>query len=144
MRKISSEWQLKKNWFTELQLNIGLHEGQEWLGAFRSDQHVELIVLGDTINHAARLSDFAKHGSIWATKNLISRLSVTERKHIDFGVLRLSAENGDRFVESSYAQINSLVEITSPKYEKLRDIAQLAVAEIRSVQTASTTAKQHH
>jgi hypothetical protein len=32
MRKISAEWQLKKNWFTELQLNIGLHEGQEWLG----------------------------------------------------------------------------------------------------------------
>ena len=144
MAKINLEWKLRKNWLTELKLNIGLHEGQEWLGAFRSDQHVELIVLGDTINHAARLSDFAKHGSIWATKNLISRLSVTERKHIDFGVLRLSAENGDRFVESSYAQINSLVEMTSPKYEKLRDIAQLAVAEIRSVQTTPSPARLHH
>ncbi len=144
MSKINAEWKLRKNWLTELKLNIGLHEGQEWLGAFRSDQHVELIVLGDTINHAARLSDFAKHGTIWATKNLISRLSVAERKHINFGVLRLSTESGDRFVESSYAQINSLVELSDPKNEKLRDIAQLAVAEIKNVQTTSTIPAQLH
>jgi hypothetical protein len=100
---------LRKNWLTELKLNIGLHEGQEWVGAFQSDHHIEFMVLGDTINFAARLSDFAKNGSVWATKNLISRLSAQERKSIEFGVLRRSHESGDRFVESSYAQIDSLV-----------------------------------
>jgi adenylate cyclase len=34
MRKISKKWQLRKNWLNELYLNIGLHEGQEWLGTF--------------------------------------------------------------------------------------------------------------
>lgn len=137
MAKIHVEWQLRKNWLTELKLNIGLHEGQEWLGAFRSDHHVEFMVLGDTINHASRLSDFAQHGSIWATKNMISRLSADERQLIHFGVLRRSQESGDRFVESSYAQIDSLVSLDQPKHEKLRDIAQLAVTEIRQVQAKS-------
>lgn len=133
MRKISADWQLKKNWYTELQLNIGLHEGQEWMGAFQSANHVEFAVLGNTINQASRLSDFARQGSIWATKDLISRLSTDERSRIDFGVLRKSQESGERFVPQTYAQIESLIDLQSDKYEKMRDIAQLAVAEIRRV-----------
>ena len=136
MRKISADWQLRKNWLTELQLNIGLHEGQEWLGSFQSANHVEFAVLGDTINRASRLSDFARHGSIWATKNLVSRLTSDERSRIEFGVMHPSVENGDRFVLSSYAQIESLVDLNDGKLDKLRDIAQLAVTEIRRV-TAS-------
>jgi class 3 adenylate cyclase/DNA-binding transcriptional MerR regulator len=133
MRKISADWQLRKNWFTELQLNIGLHEGQEWLGAFHASHHIEFAVLGNTINEASRLSDFARHGSIWATKNLVSKLSSDERSRVDFGILRKSEENGDRFVGSSYAQISSLVDLEKDKYEKMRDIGQLTVTEIRRV-----------
>lgn len=135
MHQINSDWQFRKRWFTELQLNIGLDEGQEWLGTFQSANQVEFVVLGDTINHAARLSDFARQGSIWATKDLVSRLTPDERSRIEFGVLRQSQEFGDRFIPASYAQIDSLIPVAQDRYEKLRDIAQLAVTEIRRVST---------
>jgi adenylate cyclase len=133
MHKISNDWQFRKRWFTELQLNIGMHEGQEWLGTFQSVNHVEFVVLGDTINYASRLSDFARQGSIWATKNLVSKLTPDERSRIEFGVQRHSQEYGDRFIPSSYAQVDSLVPIHEAQYEKLRDIGHLAVTEVRRI-----------
>ena len=70
MIDIDKEWRHRKNWTNQLKLNIGLDEGQEWFGAYRTPTHLEFTVLGDTINRAARLSDFARDGSIWATKNM--------------------------------------------------------------------------
>ena len=79
MKRTSKEWQLRKNWLNELYLNTGLQEGHEWLGTFQSATSIEFAVLGDTINHAARLSDFARFGAIWATKNFVGKLSSEER-----------------------------------------------------------------
>ncbi|MDB5810108.1 MAG: hypothetical protein JWN94_2230 [Betaproteobacteria bacterium] len=133
MRKISKQWQLRKNWLNELYLNTGLHEGQEWLGTFQSATSVEFAVLGDTINHAARLSDFARFGAIWATKNFVSKLSTEERKRIEFGIKRSTADGNEHFVVSSYSQLGSLLDLKSERYEKLREIAHLPITEIRGV-----------
>jgi adenylate cyclase len=133
MRKISKGWQLRKNWLNELYLNTGLHEGQEWLGTFQSATSVEIAVLGDTINHAARLSEFARYGAIWATKNLVSKLSPEERACIEYGITRRGEGNQDHFVVSSYAQLETLIDLSSERYEKLREIITLPITEIRSV-----------
>ena len=130
MRKISKEWQVRKNWLNELFLNTGLNEGQEWLGVFHIETKIEFTVLGDTINHAARLSDFARHGSIWATKNLMGKLTAEERSNIRFGVKRQDQDQREVFVNASYSRISELVDLTSPRHEKLRDISALAVTEI--------------
>jgi class 3 adenylate cyclase len=133
MRKISKHWQLRKNWLNELYLNIGLHEGQEWLGTFQSATSVEFAVLGDTINHAARLSDFARYGAIWATKNFVSKLTTEERAQVEFGITRHGEGDREHFVVSSYSQLGALVDLSSERYEKLRVIAALPITEIRSV-----------
>lgn len=133
MRKISKEWQVRKNWLNELYLNTGLNEGQEWLGVFHIETKIEFTVLGDTINHAARLSDFARHGSLWATKNLMGKLTAEERNNIRFGVRRQDQEKREVFVNATYSRISELVDLTSPRHEKLRDISALAVTEILEV-----------
>ncbi|MFM9913537.1 MAG: adenylate/guanylate cyclase domain-containing protein [Methylophilaceae bacterium] len=130
MRKISKEWQLRKNWLNELYLNTGLNEGQEWLGVFHIETKVEFTVLGDTINHAARLSDFARFGAIWASKNLLGKLTMDERKHVTFGVKRQDTDGRELFVNASYSRLSELVDLNSPRYEKLRDIGGMAVTEI--------------
>jgi len=135
MQKISKDWQIRKNWLNELYLNVGLHEGQEWLGTFQSATSVEFAVLGDTINHAARLSEFARFGSVWATKNFLGSLTPEQRARVEFGVTRRGPEGQEHFVASSYSQLANLIDLSSDRYEKLRAIAALPITEIRSVKS---------
>ncbi len=130
MRKISKEWQLRKNWLNELYLNTGVNEGHEWLGVFQIETKIEFTVLGDTINHAARLSDLARQGALWATKNLMGKLSAEERNRVRFGVRRQDQDKNEVFVKASYSRVSELVDLDSPRCEKLRDISALAVTEI--------------
>ena len=133
MRKISKEWQLRKNWPNDLYLNTGVNEGQEWLGVFHIETKIEFTVLGDTINHAARLSDFARQGALWATKNLMGKLSAEERNKVRFGVRRQDQERREVFVRSTYSRVSELIDLDSPRNEKMRDISALAVTEILEI-----------
>lgn len=134
MKSISKEWQLKKGWTNELYLNTGLNEGQEWLGTFQSATHVEFTVLGDTINHAARLSDFARYGAIWATKNLLGKLIPEQRQRTKFGIRRVGEEGRETFVASTYSRVSSLVDLPGGHHDKLRDIAALPITEVIEVE----------
>ena len=108
-------------------------EGQEWLGVFHIETKIEFTVLGDTINHAARLSDFARQGALWATKNLMGKLSAEERNKVRFGVRRHDQERREVFVKATYSRVSELVDLDSPRHEKMRDISALAVTEIVEV-----------
>ena len=133
MKKLSKAWQLRKNWLNELYLNTGITEGQEWLGTYQSSSGVEFVVLGDTINQASRISDFARHGSIWATKSLIGKLPKAERERVSFGVRRRAADGREMFVASSFSQVSSLLEQEGATMEKLRDVATLAITEVTDI-----------
>lgn len=130
MQRICKAWQLRKNWLTELCLNIGINEGEEWLGTYQSATSVEFAVLGDTINHAGRLSDFARGGRIWATKRLIGKLSAQERARVRYGITRKADDGREVFVGSSFTLLSGVVDISDSRYEKLHDMAALPVTEI--------------
>jgi adenylate cyclase len=135
MARLSKEWQLRKNWLNELYLNTGLNEGQEWLGTFQTATSIEFVVLGETINHTSRLSDMARYGQIWATKNFMSKLPPEHRDRVRFGIERVGA-NGQRvMVPSSYSRVGNLVDVESGRFVKLQDIAGLAVTEIRGIES---------
>lgn len=131
--RISKEWQLRKNWTNELYLNIGLNEGQEWVGTYQTESNIELAVLGETINHTARLSDFARFGAIWATKNFICKLTPEQRKAVHFGIRRDVQPERNILVESSYSRLSNLIDLANPKYEKLRDMSGLVITEVISI-----------
>ena len=132
MRVISHKWALKKGWTNQLFMNIGLNEGEEWLGTFKTNTSYELVVLGETINICGRLSDFARYGEIWATKNLVSKLNHAERDSIDYGVARRTLEQ-EIFVSNSYAQISTLIDKEDLRHIKLLDISSTAVTQIRAI-----------
>ena len=133
MRVLSKDWQLRKQWANELYLNIGLNEGEEWFGTYHTATNVEFTVLGDTINHAGRLSDYARFGAVWVTKNLIGKLTPAQRATIRFGIRRINEEGREIWIPATYSRLSNLIDLGDGKYEKFRDIATLAIAEVEEI-----------
>ncbi len=138
MREISRRWRKRKNWANELLLNTGVDEGQEWFGTYQTPTHLEFTVLGDTINHAGRLSDFARGGSVWASKKLLASLSPEDRARISFGIRRHGDDGEDILVATTYARINNLLDLEKAENHKFRDIATLTVTEITDMEFDET------
>lgn len=134
IKKISKEWQIRKGWMTELYLNIGLNEGQEWLGTFQTPANVEFTVLGVTVNQAAYLSEVGRYGEIWATKNFISQLNAEERKQVQFGVdMNNTIEGRSVFVPFTYTQLSGLANISNELREKIWEFRNLPIAKILEI-----------
>ncbi len=128
-RKISHEWQLRKNWGVELKLRIGLHEGNDWLGTFSSDRKIEFTMLGDTVPHTAKLAEFAIGGTIWASKRLVSKLGPEYRRKLRYGIRRRDDYGLETLVEATYSPIQALMD-TARHGDRLQDIAAMSVTEI--------------
>ncbi len=129
MIQFSSEWKIRKRWRNELYLNIGINEGQEFFGTIKSAGNIIFTALGDSINYAGRLSDFARYGAIWATKNIISKIPPEDMKKINFGVQR---QEHDRniFIQNSFSRILDMMDEKKRDYSKFKDIATLPITEI--------------
>ena len=130
MKELSSKWRLKKGWNNELFLNTGINEGQEFFGTIQSANNIEFTALGDTINIAGRLSDFAHNGEIWTTKNLISRLAQEERNKIRFGVHQEN-QSGKIFIRNSFSRISDIMKNDNPHFRHLSAISGLPITEIK-------------
>ncbi|MBL4820360.1 MAG: hypothetical protein JKY98_05130 [Gammaproteobacteria bacterium] len=133
MKKITQKWQIKKGWFNELQLNIGLNEGQEWFGTYHAGAHVEFTVLGETVNYASRISDFARDGSTWITKGMLTQVSSENRVSINYGIPRQYDEHDHIFIKDTYANVGSILDTDNPMNPKFRDIEMISVTQIRGI-----------
>lgn len=129
IKQINTEWKVRKGWFNELQLNIGINEGEEYFGTITASPGAELTTLGDTVNHAGRLSDFSRCGAIWTTKNLINKLCDDERERIRYGIRHIDKEH-EVVVESTFCRIVDIMTPDTVKNSRFMDIATLAITEI--------------
>ena len=134
MRRVSKEWQLRKGWTTELYMNIGIDEGQEWLGTFKSDSNVDFTSLANTIHQAARISEFSRTGSIWVTKNLLGKLGAQERARIQYGAWRKGADGQPAFVPHVFSTVRRRG--SHPGGDAHKDVVLLPVAEIVEISPA--------
>ena len=60
----------------------------------------------------------------------MGKLSTEERNRVRFGVRRQDQERREVFVKSTYSRVSELIDLDSPRNEKMRDIAALPVTEI--------------
>ncbi|MDD5475236.1 MAG: adenylate/guanylate cyclase domain-containing protein, partial [Syntrophales bacterium] len=129
MTEFSQKWKVRKKWFNDLYLNIGLNEGDEYFSTIRGSTGIEFTALGDTINSASRLSSLARFGSIFATKNLINKMTEKDRKRFRTGIRKTSHE-GQVFIENIYSRVMDLLDGDHREQGKLMDIGVLPVTEV--------------
>ena len=108
MRRVSKEWQLRKGWTTELCMDTGVDEGQQWVGTMQSGAGAEFTMYGETLNRAAGMSGFARGGAIWATKNLLAKLTPQEKQRLRWGVHRRDKDGHEVFVPGVFSTIERL------------------------------------
>jgi len=129
IKKLNMEWKIRRGWLNEIYLNIGINEGQEYFGTIPSAPTVEFTALGDSVNYAGRLSDFARYGAIWATKNLMNKMTSEDKAGIRYGIRRIDQDH-EIIVENSFSRIIDMITQDNVKTSKFMDIATVAVTEI--------------
>ncbi len=129
---LDKRWKYKKVWENTLQMNLGIHCGEEWLGTIPTSLAFEFTVMGETLAETAKMSEFAQNGSIWASKKVIENMLPEDRQRVEFGV-RLGTSQ-DRFVNPGiYSQVRELIGVDELQRRALREISNLAVTEIINV-----------
>jgi adenylate cyclase len=129
IKELSNEWKINKGWFNDLFLNIGINEGEEYFGMIPAAPSIEFTALGDSVNYAGRLSDLARYGGIWTTKNLINHLTDEERKTLRYGI-RKKQQDREVLIENVFSRVMDLIPPDSAKATKFMDIATLPVTEV--------------
>ena len=127
MSKFSDEWKRRKGWDNELYLNIGINEGQEFLGTIQSAGNIAFTAMGESVNIANQLSQFANNGEIMATKNLISKLPSQEDFNFQYGIHQ-KAKN--MVVNNSFARLGDIDPSGSHDFLHLQAISNLPVTSI--------------
>ena len=129
---LDKRWKYKKVWKNTLQMNMGIHCGEEWLGTIPSSVAFDFTVMGESLIETVKLSEFAQGGSIWASKQVIENMSPADRQRVEFGVGHGTAH--ERFVSPGiYSQVKELISGDEMHQRGLGTIKNLAVTEIISV-----------
>ena len=137
-RQLSHAWQARKNWDNDLGLNVGIDEGEAWVGSCRTPAHLELTALGEAVERSARLSGFARDGSVWVTKNLLGKLPARMRAGVRYGIRRRSGTGETMIVESSFARLSSLIDPGDARMGAFQDIAALPVTQVLDVRAEAS------
>jgi len=126
---LNSDVRLQKPGSADVYVNMGISEGRDFLGVIRSSSHMELISLGDSVQCANRLSEFARHGAIWTTQRLISRLEPEDRASVLYGVNR-TYRRRRQFIENTFCRMGDLLVDENQMGDAFMDVASLSVTEI--------------
>ncbi|HVE52871.1 MAG TPA: adenylate/guanylate cyclase domain-containing protein [Ramlibacter sp.] len=128
LRQVSRRWKQRKSWDVELSMNVGLDEGQEWIGGMGPAEQGSLRVLGDAADRAEQLSRASRPGAILVTRSLLGKAAPEELRRVTYGVP--ATDGSDGRVLFTFARLADITP-SSPVSGRFAD---LAVAELLDLQ----------
>jgi class 3 adenylate cyclase len=86
--ELGREWKIRKDWFHHIELNMGLHWEEGYVGTLSTSAGDLLTSFGAGQQMVTTMSRLAKNGEIWASKTVIDKIPPEKRKRLRFGVQR--------------------------------------------------------
>lgn len=129
MININYELETNKEWLNNIFLNIGICEGEEYIGVISSPFTDEIITIGNSECYAISLCEAGEPGSILTTKNLINKMSEFEKQKIRYGIRR-KIDDSTITIENIFSRLMNLLPHDDSRYKKFTEIRELAVTEI--------------
>lgn len=128
LRQVSRRWKQRKSWDVELSMNVGLDEGQEWIGGMGPAEQGSLRVLGDAADRAEQLSRASRLGAILVTRSFLGKVAPDELRRVTYGVP--ATDGSDGRVLFTFGRLADIAP-ASPVSGRFAD---LAVAELLDLQ----------
>jgi DNA-binding transcriptional MerR regulator len=129
MMKVTAEWRLRKGWLNELYLNIGISEGEGYLGFMHTPTGISPATFDGVLQEAIGLAEFVRGGSIWVTKHVIQKMNRKEREKIRYGI-RHPKQDREVFVRNSFARVADLPLHEPSGSRRFAEMESLAVTEM--------------
>ena len=129
MSELGREWKIRKGWLHDIELNMGIHTGVEYMASVPTIMGDHLLTLGETLDVAKHLSQIASGGQIWTTKTLIHRVPESELKSLRFGIFR-SDSHRQMFVARCFSRIRDLASAESPALNLDEEMGACAVTQV--------------
>jgi len=104
MNDLGREWKIQMNWLHDIELNIGIHCGIEYITSLPTSIGDNLLSLGNTLALAKRLSALSQAGQIWTTKTIIDQIAEHEIESLRFGTFR-NEHQRQIFIPNSFTRI---------------------------------------
>ena len=129
MSEIGREWKIRKGWLHDIELNIGITSGNEYMVSIPTFLGDNVMPLGDTLQLSGCLSVLASSGQIWTTKELINRLAPNDLRQLRFGIFRKD-DHRQVFVAKCFSRIRDLINISEVPFDISGDLGATAVTQI--------------
>ncbi len=129
MSELGREWKIRKGWLHDIELNMGIHTGVEYMAAVPTMLGDHLLALGETLDVAKHLSQIVSGGQIWTTKALIHRVPDKELKSLRFGIFR-SDSHRQVFIAKCFSRIRDLATVGSSAPRQDGEMGACAVAQV--------------
>lgn len=107
MNSTGRQWKNRRGWQRHLELNLGIHHCDEFVGSISTGDGNCLTTFGNGRQTAVRLAAVAANGEIWASKDLFRKLSPDALQRVQFGVFQ-NKNQRRRLVEHGFDRIGNL------------------------------------
>ena len=111
--ELGRKWRISKDWLPNIDVNIGIHYEEAFVGSLPVSSGDILAGFGDGVRVASAISQWADEGQIWATKPVIHRIPPARSRSMRFGIVKAGRQHRKRFLRNAFGSVGSVFDLPS-------------------------------